>query len=61
VIGSPLKCLSDEAKEAHARGIPGMGAGGGKTAARRRTAEERSASAGKAVLARWAKAKKKAR
>jgi hypothetical protein len=37
------------------------GAEGGKTAARKRTAEERSASAQKAVLARWAKAKKKAR
>jgi len=36
------------------------GAEGGKTAARKRTAEERSASARKAVLARWAKAKKKA-
>src|SRR5437667_6776042 len=54
------KCLRHEAKGAHARGIPSMGAEGGKTAARKRAGEERSASAWKAVLARWAKAREKA-
>src|SRR5436190_21627356 len=54
------KCLRHEAKGAHARGIPSMGAEGGKTAARKRAGEERSAYAWKAVLARWAKAREKA-
>ena len=55
----PNKQLPDEIREFFAKHGRRGGLRGGKARAAKLTAAERSASARKAVMARWAKAKKK--